>query len=248
MTTALGPSRHGRFDGGADPARARVGQTLARPAGRAGAARAARTIRHDDELVALGAPAGGDHGPEFACLPGIKAARAGREIDRHHGVGPHRIEAGVGGGLLGDGILRTGHQAGGNHEHDGGSHGRSYSGKAGARAGRHGLAADREAARRRRMVEALHDQTVDIGRRHAVGERRAQLAAGRLDQVGRDDDDQLGLLALIGVGLEQRAEDRHVSQPRELGDVLRQRSDAAGRRWRSSGRSPARSWSRPCAW
>src|SRR5882757_7685370 len=93
-------------------------------------------------------------------------------------------------------------------------------GEAGGRADRRGLAANGHAARRRRMIEALQDQAVGIGRRHAVGERRAQLAAGRLDQIGRDDDHQLGLRALVGIRFEQRAEHRDVAEPRELDDVL----------------------------
>src|SRR5882757_6537087 len=123
----IGTGRHGRLDGGADPARACLGQALADPLGAQALDRAARAIRHDDELVALGAPASGDHGPEFVHLAGVRRAGAGREIDGHHGVGAHGIEARVGGGLLGDGVLRAGRQASGGHEHDDGSHGHSYS-------------------------------------------------------------------------------------------------------------------------
>src|SRR5688500_9638990 len=75
------------------------------------------------------------------------------------------------------------------------------------------LATNRDTTRRRRMVEALVDQTVGIGRRHAVGKRRAQLGAGRLDEVRRDDDHQFGLRTLESIGLEQRAEDGNVAEP-----------------------------------
>src|SRR6185437_3579303 len=82
------------------------------------------------------------------------------------------------------------------------------------------LATDRQPLRRRRMVEALHDEAVGIGRRNAAAHRRLQPAAGRLDEVGRDDDHQLGLLTLVGVRLEKRAEHWDIAQPRHLPDVI----------------------------
>ena len=65
MTTAFGPVAMAGSTDGADPARAGLRQALADPLRAQALHRAARAVRHDDELVALGAPAGGDHGPEL---------------------------------------------------------------------------------------------------------------------------------------------------------------------------------------
>ena len=41
-----------------------------------------------------------------------------------------------------------------------------------------------------------------------------------IDEIGRDDDDQFGLVALKPLRAEQLAEDRDIAEPRHLGDVL----------------------------
>src|SRR6185437_3273067 len=92
--------------------------------------------------------------------------------------------------------------------------------EAGGRTGVTPLAANRNLSRRRRMAGALQQCAVDVGRADAIGERRTELPVDRLDEVRRDDDDQLRFLALVGVRLEQRTQHRDVAQPRELHDVL----------------------------
>src|SRR5690606_32443531 len=52
--------------------------------------------------------------------------------------------------------------------------------------------------------------------RRPVEGRRQSVVADRLDEIGRDQDHELGLLALIALRLEQRAEDREISQHGEL--------------------------------
>ena len=59
----------------------------------------------------------------------------------------------------------------------------------------------------------------------SLGKRRPSVGAAtrvgdRLDQIGGDDDDEVGLAALKAVRAEQRAEDRNIADPRDLGDEL----------------------------
>ena len=72
---------------------------------------------------------------------------------------------------------------------------------------------------------------IEVGRRDATAHRRLQLVVRPLDEERRNDDDQFGFRAEVGVGLEQRAEHRHITQPGELDDVLlRARLQQAGDR------------------
>src|SRR5688572_26531527 len=66
---------------------------------------------------------------------------------------------------------------------------------------------------------ALSEQEkLGIVRRLRAIERRAQhvAGAGRAHEARRHDDDEVGFLFLIGGAARQRAQDRHIAQPRQL--------------------------------
>src|SRR3954449_3109230 len=85
----------------------------------------------------------------------------------------------------------------------------------------------RRAAVRDALEAALHrhgdfrlteqEELSIVGRARAI-ERRAQhvAGAGRAHQVRRHDDDEIGLFLLIRGAARERAEDRHVGEPRQL--------------------------------
>src|SRR3546814_2772364 len=64
-------------------------------------------------------------------------------------------------------------------------------------------------------------------RRCPIGVERGLQRVGidRTHDVGRDDDHQLGLVALEAVALEQGAEDRQVAEAGDLGVLLARRSE-----------------------
>ena len=68
----------------------------------------------------------------------------------------------------------------------------------------------------------------------------ASTLIGRLYEVGRDDDDEFGLVALEPLGAEQLPEDRDVAEPRELSRCSAGPCSAAARREQSSGRCRVR--------
>ena len=72
-------------------------------------------------------------------------------------------------------------------------------------------------------VEAAVDDGLHVMRRDETVDRRLQLRhhRSRLDEVRRDDDHELGLVADELLRAEQLAEDRDVAERRHLGDVLR---------------------------
>src|SRR4051812_43811656 len=85
----------------------------------------------------------------------------------------------------------------------------------------------RRAAVRDALEAALHrhgdfrlaeQEEFRIVRRARIVERRAQhvTGTGRAHEVWRDDDDQVGLSLLIRGAACERAEDRHVREPRQL--------------------------------
>src|SRR5215475_2787801 len=53
-----------------------------------------------------------------------------------------------------------------------------------------------------------------------IERRRSDMARGRLHQIRRDQDDELGLVATIALRREQEAEHRHLAEHREFTDVL----------------------------
>ena len=89
------------------------------------------------------------------------------------------------------------------------------------------------------------DDALRIVRRHEARRSVPPVAvADGLDQIGRDDDDQLGLVALKLVRAEQLAEDRDVAEPGHSSRCSAWRCSAAARRARSSRRCRVRPWSR----
>src|ERR1700722_12716596 len=64
-------------------------------------------------------------------------------------------------------------------------------------------------------------EEVDVVARQAPVERRRELLPrrGRLDEMRRDDDDEIGLVLLIARAREQRAEHRHRAEPGNLAAV-----------------------------
>ena len=66
-----------------------------------------------------------------------------------------------------------------------------------------------------------HQEEVDVIGRQPRIERRYETLAGhhRRDEPRRHDDDQIRLLLLVGRAAEQRAEDRHRTNPRHLRKV-----------------------------
>src|SRR5665213_2730841 len=65
-------------------------------------------------------------------------------------------------------------------------------------------------------------EEVTVVRRQAIVSRRLdQIArARRLDQMRRHDDGEIGLVLLIGLGREQRAQNRHAAEPWQLFDLV----------------------------
>ena len=89
-------------------------------------------------------------------------------------------------------------------------------------------AGDRDAGRLGRQLLCLfprdfglpEQEEVDVVRRQRVVDRRLDLVARprRTHEVRRDDDDEIGLVLLIRLAGEQRAEHRHVAKPGQLLD------------------------------
>src|SRR5581483_9491952 len=86
-------------------------------------------------------------------------------------------------------------------------------------------------------VEVTQEVRLEVGgRREAVVRPRQLLAGGGTNHVGRDDDDELGLLLDEIAAAEQRANHRHVLEAGEAVDVLPGGvGDEAGERQRATG-------------
>src|ERR1022692_5301739 len=67
---------------------------------------------------------------------------------------------------------------------------------------------------------AQQDRVEVVGELYAVDRSLKLRGAGRADQIGRDDDHELGLAGLVVSRAEEGAEDRHILHARQGVEVL----------------------------